>query len=173
MKKFFIFLMSILLISCNGQENKVSKKKNLKMENKNLEYATFGGGCFWCVEACFDMLKGVESVTSGYSGGHKENPTYEEVCTGETGHAEVVQIAFDPSVISFSQLLESFWFLHDPTPFSISKHASTHQKQPPPNVAYSRFLFSILRFFFFETLFSCPLQEISKILIKNIKNFFI
>ena len=115
MKKFFLFLMSILLISCNGQENKVSKKKNLKMENKNLEYATFGGGCFWCVEACFDMLKGVESVTSGYSGGHKENPTYEEVCTGETGHAEVVQIAFDPSVISFSQLLESFWFLHDPT----------------------------------------------------------
>ena len=115
MKKFFLFLMSFLLFSCKGQETKTSTKKNLKMENKNLEYATFGGGCFWCVEACFDMLKGVESVTSGYSGGHKENPTYEEVCTGETGHAEVVQIAFDPSVISFSQLLESFWFLHDPT----------------------------------------------------------
>lgn len=115
MKKFCLFLMSILLFSCNGQETKTQSHKPKKMEQKNLEYATFGGGCFWCVEACFDMLKGVESVTSGYSGGHKENPTYQEVCTGETGHAEVVQIAFDPKVISFSQLLESFWFLHDPT----------------------------------------------------------
>lgn len=115
MKKFFLFLTSFLLLSCNGQETKNQPIKSKKMENKNLEYATFGGGCFWCVEACFDMLKGVESVTSGYSGGHKENPTYEEVCTGETGHAEVVQIAFDPKVISFSQLLETFWFLHDPT----------------------------------------------------------
>ena len=115
MKKFFLFLMSFILLSCNGQETKTQPIKQRKMENKKLEYATFGGGCFWCVEACFDMLKGVESVTSGYSGGHKENPTYEEVCTGETGHAEVVQIAFDPTVISYSQLLESFWFLHDPT----------------------------------------------------------
>ncbi|MGX9986716.1 peptide-methionine (S)-S-oxide reductase MsrA [Soonwooa purpurea] len=80
-----------------------------------MELATIGGGCFWCVESCFTMLKGVESVTSGYSGGHKDYPTYEEVCTGNTGHAEVVQIKFDPSVISFSQLLEVFWFLHDPT----------------------------------------------------------
>lgn len=115
MKKFFLFLMSFILLSCNGQETKTQPIKQRKMENKILEYATFGGGCFWCVEACFDMLKGVESVTSGYSGGHRENPTYEEVCTGETGHAEVVQIAFDPAVISYSQLLESFWFLHDPT----------------------------------------------------------
>lgn len=115
MKKFFLFLTSFLLLSCNGQETKTQPIKSKKMENKNLEYATFGGGCFWCVEACFDMLKGVESVTSGYSGGHKENPTYEEVCSGETGHAEVVQIAFYPKVISFSQLLETFWFLHDPT----------------------------------------------------------
>lgn len=64
------------------------------MENK-LAYATIGGGCFWCVESCFNMLKGVDSVISGYSGGHKANPTYEEVCTGDTGHAEVVQIAYD------------------------------------------------------------------------------
>lgn len=115
MKKFFLFLVSFLLVSCNGQEAKTSTKKNHKMENKNLEYATIAGGCFWCVEACFEMMNGVESVTSGYSGGHKENPTYEEVCTGETGHAEVVQIAFDPKVVSFSQILEAFWFLHNPT----------------------------------------------------------
>ena len=105
MKKFFLFLMSFILLSCNGQETKTQPIKPKKMENKNLEYATIAGGCFWCVEACFDMMKGVESVTSGYSGGHKDNPTYEEVCTGETGHAEVVQIAFDPKVISFSQIL--------------------------------------------------------------------
>ena len=112
MKKFFLFLMSFILLSCNGQETKTQPIKPKKMENKNLEYATIAGGCFWCVEACFDMMKGVESVTSGYSGGHKDNPAYEEVCTGETGHAEVVQIAFDPKVISFSQILEAFWFLH-------------------------------------------------------------
>lgn len=84
------------------------------MENK-LAYATIGGGCFWCVESCFNMLKGVDSVISGYSGGHKANPTYEEVCTGDTGHAEVVQIAYDPAVISYKQLMEVFLFLHDPT----------------------------------------------------------
>ena len=84
------------------------------MENK-LAYATIGGGCFWCVESCFNMLKGVDSVISGYSGGHKANPTYEEVCTGDTGHAEVVQIAYDPAVINYKQLMEVFLFLHDPT----------------------------------------------------------
>ena len=85
------------------------------MQENNLEQITFGGGCFWCVESCFNMLKGVESAVSGYSGGHKENPTYEEVCTGETGHAEVVQINFDPSLISYEQLMDVFFFLHDPT----------------------------------------------------------
>lgn len=117
MKKFFLFLMGLFLLSCQGQEQKtiVKSQKKSFMENKNLEYATFGGGCFWCVEACFEMLKGVHTVVSGYSGGHKENPTYKEVCTGETGHAEVVQITFDPKEISFTQLLEVFWFLHNPT----------------------------------------------------------
>ncbi len=111
MKKFFLFLMGLFLLSCQGQEQKtiVKSQKKSFMENKNLEYATFGGGCFWCVEACFEMLKGVHTVVSGYSGGHKENPTYKEVCTGETGHAEVVQITFDPKEISFTQLLEVFW----------------------------------------------------------------
>ena len=115
MKKFFIFLMSILLISCNGQENKVSKKKNLKMENKNLEYATFGGGCFWCVEAVFLQLKGVENVVSGYAGGIVQHPNYEQVCQGNSQHAEVVQVDFDEQQISYSQLLQVFFTTHDPT----------------------------------------------------------
>lgn len=79
------------------------------------ETATFGNGCFWCTEAIFKSLKGVETVESGYSGGKVKNPTYREVCTGETGHAEVIQITFDPSVISFEELLEVFWETHDPT----------------------------------------------------------
>ncbi|MBP7172907.1 MAG: peptide-methionine (S)-S-oxide reductase MsrA [Cloacibacterium sp.] len=117
MKKFLLFLMNLFLLSCQGQEQKIRVQPQNKpsMEHKNWEYATFGGGCFWCVEACFEMLRGVDTVTSGYSGGNKENPTYEEVCTGETQHAEVVQITFNPKEISFAQLLEVFWFLHNPT----------------------------------------------------------
>jgi peptide-methionine (S)-S-oxide reductase len=79
------------------------------------QLATFGGGCFWCVEAIFERLDGVISVTSGYAGGHTENPTYKEVCTGKTGHAEVIQIAFDPNKVTYDQLLDVFWKAHDPT----------------------------------------------------------
>jgi peptide-methionine (S)-S-oxide reductase len=79
------------------------------------ERATLGGGCFWCLEALFQMLPGVKSVASGYAGGTKENPTYQEVCTGNTGHAEVIQIEFDPGVISYPRILETFWEAHDPT----------------------------------------------------------
>jgi peptide-methionine (S)-S-oxide reductase len=85
------------------------------MDKQNLEYVTFGGGCFWCVESCFNLLKGVDSCLSGYAGGKTEKPTYEEVCSGNTGHAEVVQIGYDPNIISYDQLLEIFFFLHDPT----------------------------------------------------------
>lgn len=80
-----------------------------------MEIATFGSGCFWCTEAVFQRMKGVEKVVSGYSGGHVENPTYQQVCGGNTGHAEVVQIHYDPSQISYEQLLEVFWKTHDPT----------------------------------------------------------
>jgi peptide-methionine (S)-S-oxide reductase len=80
-----------------------------------LETATFGGGCFWCAEAVFQRIPGVKSVVSGFAGGATVNPSYEEVCTGTTGHAEVLQIKFDPSVISCSRLLEIFWEAHDPT----------------------------------------------------------
>ena len=77
--------------------------------------ATFGGGCFWCVEAVLQRIEGVLSVASGYAGGTTPNPTYEEVCTGETGHAEVVQVAFDPQLISYDEILDIFWQSHDPT----------------------------------------------------------
>ncbi len=82
---------------------------------ENFETATLAGGCFWCSEALFKRLKGVISVASGYSGGRKENPSYDEVCTGQTGHAEAIQIVFDPKIISYQQLLEVFWRVHDPT----------------------------------------------------------
>ena len=84
-------------------------------DRKVMEVTTLGGGCFWCTEAVFSQLKGVEKVESGYSGGALENPTYEQVSTGMTGHAEVVQITFDPDVISFKELLEIFFSTHDPT----------------------------------------------------------
>ena len=80
-----------------------------------MEKATFGSGCFWCTEAIFQRLNGVIDVMSGYSGGTRENPTYEEVCTGETGHAEVVQVIYNEAEISYSDLLEVFWRTHDPT----------------------------------------------------------
>ncbi len=86
----------------------------MNQEHKR-EVATLGGGCFWCTEAVFDELKGVESVESGYSGGTVANPSYQLVCTGTTGHAEVVQITFDPAVISYKQLLQVFFTVHDPT----------------------------------------------------------
>ncbi|MFN5442405.1 MAG: bifunctional methionine sulfoxide reductase B/A protein [Flavobacteriia bacterium] len=85
------------------------------MENPQYETTTLGAGCFWCIEACFKDLKGVISVVPGYAGGHKQDPTYKEVCTGQTGHAEVAQVVFDPKVVSFEELLEVFWFVHDPT----------------------------------------------------------
>jgi peptide-methionine (S)-S-oxide reductase len=80
-----------------------------------LELATLGGGCFWCLEAVFELLKGVEKVESGYSGGTVVNPSYRQVCTGTTGHAEVVQVTFDPQAISFREILEVFFTIHDPT----------------------------------------------------------
>ena len=87
-------------------------EKNIK---QNIEQATFGAGCFWCVEAVFEQLDGVIDVRSGYTGGSTENPTYEDICTGNTGHAEVIQIDFDSTLISYDKLLDIFWKSHDPT----------------------------------------------------------
>jgi peptide-methionine (S)-S-oxide reductase len=80
-----------------------------------METATFGNGCFWCTEAVFQRLKGVKSVQSGYAGGHVDHPSYEQVCLGDTGHAEAIQITYDPTEITFDELLEVFWKTHDPT----------------------------------------------------------
>jgi len=82
---------------------------------KQVELATLAGGCFWCLEAVYDELKGVESVESGYSGGHVQSPSYAQVCEGDTGHAEVVQVTFDPQVLSYEDLLTVFFTIHDPT----------------------------------------------------------
>ena len=82
---------------------------------KQLQTTTLGGGCFWCLEAVYELVNGVESVVSGYAGGHVPNPSYERVCTGTTGHAEVTQVTFDPSVVSLSHLLDIFFTIHDPT----------------------------------------------------------
>ncbi len=88
----------------------------LYAQNKTtMEIATFGSGCFWCTEAVFQQLKGVESAVSGYSGGMVKNPTYKEVCSGNTGHAEVIQVTFNPQIIGYKELLEVFWQTHDPT----------------------------------------------------------
>jgi len=87
----------------------------MQQANTSKEFATLGGGCFWCLEAVFDGLQGVESVESGYTGGKIANPTYRQVCGGDTGHAEVVRVTFDPRTVSFRELLEVFFAIHDPT----------------------------------------------------------
>ncbi len=116
--KALFFVFAILATAC-GQTAPVqptTKTTDINMENlQNTDTAIFGAGCFWCVEAVFTELKGVQSVQSGYTGGHIKNPSYKEVCTGRTGHAEVAKIVFDPAVISFDELLEVFWQTHDPT----------------------------------------------------------
>lgn len=119
-KNLYIAALSIIsttVMSCthptSPQFNMESNKEIHKPEKTDT--ATFGAGCFWCVEAIFQNLDGVISVASGYSGGHKDNPTYKEVCSGNTGHAEVCQIVFDPAKISYAEMLEAFWKTHDPT----------------------------------------------------------
>lgn len=115
-----IFLSALMLlagVSC-GQHSAADTSKTMtaeKKEQSGLQVATFGNGCFWCTEAIFQQLNGVEKVVSGYSGGKVKNPTYKEVCSGLTGHAEVIQITYDPKKITFDELLEVFWKTHDPT----------------------------------------------------------
>jgi peptide-methionine (S)-S-oxide reductase len=118
LKNNILFLFSIAFCfqnSCSQQENQVKNKATMSAIQSKTDTATFGAGCYWCVEAIFQRLNGVISVESGFSGGHIKNPSYREVCTGTTGHAEVCQITFDPNVIGYDELLEVFWKTHDPT----------------------------------------------------------
>lgn len=106
---------NIAIETTQSQKSMENKIKDASKENGEIEIATFGAGCFWCVEAQFQQLAGVKEVVSGYMGGHTKNPTYEQVCTGETGHAEVANIVFYPDSISYDKLLEAFFVAHDPT----------------------------------------------------------
>lgn len=99
----------------NEEAFKEVEQMHESVNGNELKLATFGGGCFWCTEAVFAELKGVSKVVSGYTGGDKVNPTYKEVCSGTTGHAEVIQLSYDPNVISYAELLEVHWKTHDPT----------------------------------------------------------
>ncbi len=118
MKTILIFpLLCVMFLSCSAEEpHSIPSKKGKKMNSTaQTDTATFGAGCFWCVEAVFQNLDGVESVHSGFSGGNSPNPTYKEICTGTTGHAEVCQIVYNPQKVSYETLLEAFWGTHDPT----------------------------------------------------------
>lgn len=106
--------MVVALTACGGQGGDQTKAALPKASGKQ-QVAVFAGGCFWSIQEAFSELKGVEKATSGYAGGTKENPTYDEVCSEQTGHAESVQVIYDPSVISFAQLTEAFFQMHDPT----------------------------------------------------------
>jgi len=114
-------MMALSLFACTGkkvddrEQGEASRSKQVHLLDSGLQTATFAAGCFWCVEAQFQQLAGVKEVISGYTGGTVKNPSYEAVCTGKTGHAEAVNIVYDPDSISFEKLLEAFFVAHDPT----------------------------------------------------------
>ena len=111
MKSVTWLLLTLGVVTAHADEA-LNKKMNA---TNRTELATFGGGCFWCMEAVFERVQGVKSVTSGYAGGVMPDPTYKQVCNGDTGHAEAIQIEFDPGKVTYGQLLEVFWAAHDPT----------------------------------------------------------
>lgn len=111
----FLTLLTISFASCGLKQSSGLSVAKINNMTAKTDTATLGAGCFWCTEAVFQQLKGVLKVTSGYSGGHVVNPTYEQVCAKNTGHVEVTRIVYDPSVITFDELLEVFWKTHDPT----------------------------------------------------------
>ena len=115
MMRTFIFTIGFLAIIASELKGSMPSNKNMETKETGLKTVVFAGGCFWCTEAIFTELKGVEKVVSGYSGGKVPNPTYNQVCTGLTGHAECTQITYNPEQITFAALLEVFWMTHDPT----------------------------------------------------------
>jgi peptide-methionine (S)-S-oxide reductase len=115
MQKLFFLVILVFTAGMAITKTYSTNQNSNTMQNTENKIATFGTGCFWCSEAIFDQLNGVVEVKPGYSGGTVKNPTYKEVCTGETGHAEVIRIEYNPEVISYKELLEVFWKTHDPT----------------------------------------------------------
>ena len=117
---FCFFGLSVVIgVGCLRQDEVMAKEtveqKILNENNDSMEISIIGGGCFWCTEAVFERIEGIKEVISGYAGGEPPNPTYKEICTGKTGHAEVIKIIFDPSIVSFAKVLEIFGECHDPT----------------------------------------------------------
>lgn len=118
MKKILAIALAFSTLACQSKEKKEMTNTNATenpIDQKDTETATFAGGCFWCTEALFLEVEGVKAVLPGYIGGTVEDPSYEQVCTGRTGHAEAIQITFDPKIVSFGELLEIFFATHDPT----------------------------------------------------------
>lgn len=115
--RYYLFCLCTIFMnaSCLAQEQAGNSNDLSNMKNKGMETSILGGGCFWCTEAVFERIDGVSEVISGYAGGKTINPTYKDICTGATGHAEVIKIIFDPNVISFKEILEVFAECHDPT----------------------------------------------------------
>ena len=129
--------LAVILVAIAFGGLKGSTKNNVIMEQKDgvSKSVVFAGGCFWCTEAIFSQLKGVEKVVSGYSGGKVVNPTYNEVCTGTTGHAECTRIIYDPAQITFAELLEVFWTTHDPT--TLNRQGADHGTQYRSAIFYT------------------------------------
>jgi peptide-methionine (S)-S-oxide reductase len=115
MKIILLFILAMAIMDPSNLNGKLQDRSPKEIKEPNYRIAVFGGGCFWCTEALFSQLKGVIKVVSGFSGGTVPNPSYKEVCTGLTGHAECTQITYDPEIISYPELLEVFWTTHDPT----------------------------------------------------------
>jgi len=115
MKRYILYILGFFTILPSEVKSSLIQIKSNEMKDENTKTAVFAGGCFWCTEAMFSQLKGVIKVVSGYSGGTVAHPTYEQVCTGRTGHAECTQITYDPQTVTFAELLEVFWMTHDPT----------------------------------------------------------
>ena len=133
--KRLIHLLSVAGLLSTGILAEATETKPMENSTNHLETATLGGGCFWCTEALYQMLPGVKSVTSGYAGGTKANPTYQDVCTGKTGHAEVIQIQFDPTVVSYDKILGTFWEAHDPT--TLNQQGADHGTQYRSIILYN------------------------------------
>ena len=133
MNRVRLLLISGLFLT--GALSGIAQTLAMQKATNHTDTATLGGGCFWCTEALYQMLPGVKSVTSGYAGGTTVNPTYQDVCSGRTGHAEVIQIEFDPAVVPYEKILSTFWEAHDPT--TLNQQGADHGTQYRSIILYN------------------------------------